>query len=99
MGPSCLRSAYILQHLGLWLQGFMARFLAAESSMRYSQAAATPRGHPPAPRHISLDVNLMDEIEIVLLLLFVVAGLTPLARRVGVPYPVLLVLAGLVLAL
>ena len=41
----------------------------------------------------------MNEIEIVLLLLLVVAALTPLARTLRVPYPILLVLGGLVLAL
>lgn len=41
----------------------------------------------------------MNEIELVLLLLVVVAALTPLARAVRVPYPILLVLGGLILAL
>jgi CPA1 family monovalent cation:H+ antiporter len=41
----------------------------------------------------------MNEIELVLLLLVVVAALTPVARKMRVPYPVLLVVGGLVLAL
>src|ERR1041385_3257772 len=41
----------------------------------------------------------MIEIELVLLLMVVVAALTPVARRLHVPYPVLLVVGGLVLAL
>jgi CPA1 family monovalent cation:H+ antiporter len=41
----------------------------------------------------------MNEIELILLLLVVVAALTPIARRLHVPYPVLLVVGGLALAL
>jgi Na+/H+ antiporter len=41
----------------------------------------------------------MNEIELVLMLLVVIAALTPVARRLGVPYPILLVVGGLVLAL
>jgi Na+/H+ antiporter len=41
----------------------------------------------------------MNEIELVLALLVVVAVLTPLARPLRIPYPVLLVLGGLILAL
>jgi CPA1 family monovalent cation:H+ antiporter len=41
----------------------------------------------------------VNEIELILLLLVVVAALTPVARRLRVPYPVLLVVGGLVLAL
>src|SRR6476661_861728 len=41
----------------------------------------------------------MNDIELVLLLLVAVAALTPVARKLHVPYPILLVLAGLVLAL
>lgn len=41
----------------------------------------------------------MNDIELVLLLLVMVTALTPVARRLRVPYPVLLVLGGLVLAL
>lgn len=41
----------------------------------------------------------MNEIELILLLLVVVAALTPVARRLHVPYPILLVVGGLVLAL
>ena len=41
----------------------------------------------------------MSEIELVLLLLVAVAALTPVARRLRVPYPILLVVGGLVLAL
>src|SRR5690349_11194472 len=41
----------------------------------------------------------MHEIELVLALLVVVTALTPIARRLRVPYPILLVLAGLILAL
>jgi monovalent cation/hydrogen antiporter len=41
----------------------------------------------------------MSEIELILLLLVVVAALTPVAKALRVPYPVLLVLGGLVLAL
>ncbi|HUS15440.1 MAG TPA: cation:proton antiporter, partial [Chloroflexia bacterium] len=41
----------------------------------------------------------MAEIEIILLLLVAVAALAPLARAVRVPYPILLVLGGLLLAL
>ena len=41
----------------------------------------------------------MNEIEVVLLLLVIVAALTPLARKLRVPYPILLVLGGLILAL
>src|SRR5262245_2807036 len=41
----------------------------------------------------------MNEIELVLLLLVAVTALTPLARASRVPYPVLLVLGGLFLAL
>lgn len=40
----------------------------------------------------------MSEIELVLLLLVAVAALTPVARKLNVPYPILLVLAGLILA-
>ena len=39
----------------------------------------------------------MPEIEVILILLAVVAALATLANRVGVPYPILLVLGGLVL--
>src|SRR6476620_1447757 len=41
----------------------------------------------------------MNEIELVLLLLVAVAALTPLARVLRVPYPILLVGGGLLLAL
>jgi CPA1 family monovalent cation:H+ antiporter len=41
----------------------------------------------------------MHELELVLALLVVVTALTPIARRLRVPYPILLVLAGLILAL
>ncbi|MEO8285159.1 MAG: Na+/H+ antiporter [Chloroflexota bacterium] len=41
----------------------------------------------------------MNEIELVLLLMVVVAALTPVARALRVPYPVLLVVGGLILAL
>lgn len=41
----------------------------------------------------------MNEIELILLLLVVVAAVTPVARRLRIPYPILLVLGGLVLAL
>src|SRR3954468_7865037 len=41
----------------------------------------------------------MNQIELILLLLFVATALTPAARRLHVPYPILLVLGGLVLAL
>ena len=41
----------------------------------------------------------MNEVEIVLLLLLLVAALTVLARRVSVPYPILMTLGGLVLSL
>ena len=41
----------------------------------------------------------MNEIELVLLLLVAVTALTPLARKLRVPYPILLVVAGLILAL
>src|SRR5947207_1613653 len=41
----------------------------------------------------------MNEIALVLLLLVVVTALTPLARVLRVPYPILLVLGGLLLAL
>jgi CPA1 family monovalent cation:H+ antiporter len=41
----------------------------------------------------------MHDIELVLLLLVVVTALTPVARKLNVPYPVLLVLGGLVLAI
>jgi monovalent cation/hydrogen antiporter len=41
----------------------------------------------------------LNEIEIVLALLVVVAALTPIARKLRVPYPILLVLSGAVLAL
>jgi CPA1 family monovalent cation:H+ antiporter len=41
----------------------------------------------------------LHEIELVLALLVVVTALTPIARRLHVPYPILLVLAGLILAL
>ena len=40
----------------------------------------------------------MNEIELILLLLVVVAALTPIARTLRIPYPILLVLGGLVLA-
>ena len=39
----------------------------------------------------------MNEIEIILLLLVLVAALTVLARRISVPYPILMTLAGLAL--
>ena len=41
----------------------------------------------------------MNEIELILLLLVAVAALTPTARKLRVPYPVLLVTGGLILAL
>ncbi len=41
----------------------------------------------------------MNDVELVLVLLVVVTALTPLARRLRVPYPILLVFAGAVLAL
>ena len=41
----------------------------------------------------------MNEIEIVLLLLALVAALTVLARRVSVPYPILMTIGGLLLSL
>lgn len=41
----------------------------------------------------------MNEIELVLALLVVVTALTPIARVLRVPYPILLVLGGLILAL
>ena len=41
----------------------------------------------------------MNDIELVLVLLVLVTALTPIARRLRVPYPVLLVLGGLLLAL
>src|SRR5215203_1529943 len=41
----------------------------------------------------------MNEIELVLLLLVVVAALTPVARKLRMPYPIMLVVGGLVLAL
>ncbi|MEO5951980.1 MAG: Na+/H+ antiporter [Chloroflexia bacterium] len=41
----------------------------------------------------------MNEIELILLLLVVLAALTPIARMLRVPYPILLVVGGLVLAL
>src|SRR3954462_1643318 len=41
----------------------------------------------------------MSDIELILVLLVIVTALTPLARRLRVPYPILLVLAGVVLAL
>lgn len=41
----------------------------------------------------------MSEIELVLVLLVFVTALTPLARKLRTPYPILLVLGGLVLAL
>ncbi len=41
----------------------------------------------------------MNEVEIVLLLLVLVAALTVLARRISVPYPILMTLGGLVLGL
>lgn len=41
----------------------------------------------------------MHEIELVLALLVVVAALTPLARFLRIPYPIVLVLGGLILAL
>lgn len=41
----------------------------------------------------------MNEIELVLLMLVAVAALTPIARALRVPYPILLVLGGLLLAL
>ena len=37
----------------------------------------------------------MHEVEIVLLLLLLVAALTVLARRLSVPYPILMTLGGL----
>ncbi len=40
----------------------------------------------------------MPELEVILVLLAAVAALATLARRIGVPYPILLVLGGLVLA-
>src|SRR5918996_416661 len=42
-------------------------------------------------------MHAMHEIEIVLGLLVAVAALAPLARRLGLPYPILLVLGGLAL--
>jgi monovalent cation/hydrogen antiporter len=41
----------------------------------------------------------MHEVELVLALLVVVAALAPAARRLGLPYPILLVVGGLALAL
>jgi CPA1 family monovalent cation:H+ antiporter len=41
----------------------------------------------------------MSDLELVLLLLIPVAALAALARRIGVPYPILLVLGGLLLGL
>ena len=41
----------------------------------------------------------MNNIELVLVLLVIVTALTPIARRLRVPYPVLLVLGGVLLAL
>ena len=41
----------------------------------------------------------MPELELVLVLLVVVTALIPIAGRLRIPYPVLLVIAGLVLAL
>lgn len=41
----------------------------------------------------------MEEVEIVLLLLALVAALTVLARRVSVPYPILMTIGGLVIGL
>ena len=41
----------------------------------------------------------MEEVEIVLLLLAVVAALTVLARRVSVPYPILMTIGGLLMSL
>src|SRR3954469_3159805 len=41
----------------------------------------------------------MNDIELILVLLVIVTALTPVARRLRVPYPVLLVLGGVVLAL
>lgn len=41
----------------------------------------------------------MKEVELILALLVVVAALAPAARRIGVPYPILLVMGGLALAL
>ncbi len=41
----------------------------------------------------------MNEVELVLLLLVVVAALTPIARKLHIPYPILLVIGGLVLTL
>lgn len=41
----------------------------------------------------------MNNLELVLVLLVIVTALTPIARKLRVPYPVLLVLGGLVLAL
>jgi CPA1 family monovalent cation:H+ antiporter len=41
----------------------------------------------------------LHEIELVLALLVVVTALTPIARKLRVPYPILLVLAGVILAL
>src|SRR5919201_412417 len=41
----------------------------------------------------------MNDIELILVLLVIVTALTPIARRLRVPYPVLLVLGGVVLAL
>ena len=41
----------------------------------------------------------MNNIELVLVLLVIVTALTPVARRLRVPYPVLLVLGGVLLAL
>ena len=41
----------------------------------------------------------MHEIEVILVLLAAVSTLATLARRIGVPYPIMLVLGGLVLGL
>lgn len=41
----------------------------------------------------------MQGLELVLTLLVIAAGLAPLARRIGVPFPVVLVVGGLALAL
>jgi monovalent cation/hydrogen antiporter len=41
----------------------------------------------------------VEEVEIVLLLLALVAALTVLARRVSVPYPILMTIGGLVMSL
>ena len=44
-------------------------------------------------------MDAQTAIELVLLLLVVALGLAYLARRIGIPYPIALVLGGLVLGL